>query len=67
MRMRRFIKTTPQVLVVSPQESSLLSAPEEAAPHGSRRLHSHRQPLQAAVPTLPDKNVLSVGEYISQL
>ena len=63
--MPRFTKTTPQVMVVSPWESSLLSAPEEAAPHSSRRLLLHRQPLPAAVAILPDKVALSVGDYTS--
>ena len=67
VHMPRFTKTTPQVLVVSPQEKMLLSAPEETAPHGSRHLPSHRQPLPAAIHTLPDKTVLYVGDYMSLL
>ena len=61
--MPRFTKTTPQIMAVSPRESSLLLAPEEEAPHRSRSLH--RQPLTAAVPTLPDKIALSVGDHMS--
>ena len=63
--MPRFTKTTPQIMAVSPRESSLLLAPEEEAPHRSRSLHSHRQPLTAAGPTLPDKITLSVGDHMS--